>query len=228
MSHVTYQYVMSHINQSCHIWINWCRVWISHVRVVPDMNMTYSYQTRWLMDMWHDWLVCDMTHWYVTWLIDMWHDWLICDMTDWYVTWLIDMWHDSLICDMTHWDVTWLIHMWHDSFICYTFVGGISHSHVTWLDFMPGLIDMWHDSLICDMTHWYVTWLIHMLYIRWWHFSFTCDLTRLYARTYIGRMSSFQNFETIPSPLSLPIPPLLSPPSPTSFQGVLREISFES
>jgi len=99
----------------------------------------------WLIRMWHDLLICDMTHPYGTWLIDTWHDSLIRDL------FLVDTGHDSFTCDMTHSYVTWLIHMWHDSFIC-----DITHSYVTWL------IHMWHDSLIQDMIHWYGTWRIHI------------------------------------------------------------------
>jgi len=157
----TCRWVMSHINESCHVWM--CHVTHGWVK---QCHSQISHVAHWCV-MSHIW--CELfvskwncsTHECVTWLICVWHDSSMCDMTHLCVTWHIYVWHDSSMCDMTHLCVTWLINMRHD-----LFASDIAR-----------LIHVWHDSFIRDMTHLCVTWPIYV-----WHDSFTkCKLVMIYV-----------------------------------------------
>ena len=150
-----------------------------------DMTLLYN--------AWHDSLICDTTHWYVTCLIDMWHysyRWSLMIKSTWVRdikschpwmngTWLIHMWHGSYILDVSRFcrplSITH-IYVWcnvgDDLYIC-----DLTHWYVTWL------IDMWrdsyfwtmrHPSFICDMSDVIVTWLIDI-----WHDSLICEMTHI-------------------------------------------------
>ena len=153
MSRVTYVWVVSHMNGSCYLWV--CHTH-THTHMVGERRgLRGIYQlTMEDSNQFHIWMSL------VTWLIHMWHDLSIRDMTHTHVTWPIHMWHDAYICDMTHTYVTWRItdsakevtltvtrhiHMWHDSYTC-----DMTHTHGTWR------MNMGHDSYIWDMSHTYV------------------------------------------------------------------------
>jgi len=169
----TCEWVMSHVNESCHMWGLTCasdvtsnvtssnacltcewvmsHMWMSHVSHVNESCHT----CEWVMLVTSSdaWTQCVSHMWGMTWLIHM------CDMTHSHV-WLVttnDAWTQFFFIR-----VMWLIRMWHDSS-----KSVITYSCVSWLTHFCCRghgrgIHMWRDFLLCKMYHSYGWVMSHM------------------------------------------------------------------
>jgi len=124
----------------------------------------------WLFHIWRDSFTCDLTH-------------LVCNPVTLALSSVSPLWYDSFICDMTHSYVTCLIRTRYDSFICNVnrpcetwliHTRDMTHSYLTWL------IHACRNLLIRDMTHSFVTSLIHM-----WHDSFKWHTQHMISRRHL-------------------------------------------
>jgi len=139
MSHVTYEWIMSHMNESCH-------TWMSHVTyewVMPHINEPCH---AWMSHVTYEWVMSHMNESCHTWMSHMTYEWVMPHMNESCHTWMshvtyrrvmshivtdinkLQDWckqRDSAMCDMTHSHTSHVTYEWamshiHESYHMYT------------------------------------------------------------------------------------------------------------
>ena len=67
-----------------------------------------TWYMMWLCDIWCDYVMYDVTMWYMMWLYEPTY------LTIWYMMWLYDIWCDYVTYDVTMWYMMWLCDIWCD------------------------------------------------------------------------------------------------------------------
>jgi len=152
---VTYEWVMSHVYESCHICVTWRNhAWHDSLK----SHITHVWHTRYV---WHDSLIrcsqlmrCRIMSVNVSCYVWMSHVTCMsaCHACE---TWLIHVWQDSIIrCSQLMRCCTRSMHLWD---MTQSHVSHESLVYVTWLTHMCDMTHVWHEScvtwLTCNMTH---------------------------------------------------------------------------